>query len=126
VNRPRASLVLLLLFVAATGVAIVVGGSRPALQQGIAPTVAQSTGYLFAGAAAALLLTGRRHDPAGSRGIGGMVLGAVLVLVLLDVFVLDDGGPNIGGGGVRVLGLVVLAVATVRLARGIAADRPIR
>jgi peptidoglycan/LPS O-acetylase OafA/YrhL len=119
-NRRHASLVLLLLFVACTGVAIVVGGSRPALHQGIAPAVAQFAGYLFALGAAALLLAASR-DYSAVRRIGATVLGAVVVLVALDVFLLDDGGPNIGGGLVRVVGLVVIMVATVRLGRETAA-----
>jgi hypothetical protein len=49
------------------------------------------------------------------------VLAALLVLVLLDLLVLDDGRPDIGAGGVRVLGLVVTTVATVRLAQRLAA-----
>jgi hypothetical protein len=120
-DRRRASLVLLLLFVACTGVAIVVGGARPALQQGVAPAVVQFAGYLLALVAAGLLLVSPGGGPGSTRRIGAAVLAALLVLVLLDLLVLDDGGPDIGAGGVRVLGLVVITVATVRLAQGLAA-----
>jgi hypothetical protein len=116
-DRRRASLVLLLLFVACTGVAIVVGGARPALQQGVAPAVVQFAGYLLALVAAGLLLVSPGGGPGSTRRIGAAVLAALLVLVLLDLLVLDDGGPDIGAGGVRVLGLVVITVATVRLAQ---------
>jgi hypothetical protein len=120
-DRRRASLVLLLLFVACTGVAIVVGGARPALQQGVAPAVVQFAGYLFALVAAGLLLVSPGGGPGSTRRIGAAVLAALLVLVLLDLLVLDDGRPDIGAGGVRVLGLVVTTVATVRLAQRLAA-----
>jgi hypothetical protein len=120
-GRRCTSLVLLLLFIACTGVAIVVGGSRPWLQQGVAPTVAQFLGYLSALVAAALLLASPGGDPGDARKLGTTVLGALLVLVLLDAFVLGDtGGANIGGGLARVVGLVVIMVATVRLARVVA------
>jgi hypothetical protein len=118
-DRRRVSLVLLLLFVACTGVAIVIGGSRPALQPGVAPAVAQVTGYLCALGAAVLLLASE-----STRAIGATVLGAVLVLVLLDLFVLDDAGGDIGGGLARLAGLVVIMVATVRLARGLTTAGP--
>jgi hypothetical protein len=52
-----------------------------------------------------------------SRTIGAMVLGAVAVLVLLDL--LAEQGPNIGAGFVQLVGEVVILVATVRLALGI-------
>ena len=122
VRRHRTSLVLLLLFVVCTGIAIVVSGSRPGLQQGIAPAVVQFAGYLLALVAAALLVTSPADAPGEPRSIGTTVLGALLVLVLVDVFLLGaDGGANIGGGLVRVIALGVVMVATVRLARGVAA-----
>jgi peptidoglycan/LPS O-acetylase OafA/YrhL len=113
-NRRRMALVLLLLFVVCTGIAIVVGKSRSGLDQGVAPAVVQFAGYLCALGAAGLLLAAPREDPV-LRRVGAMVLGAALVLVLLDVVLLDDPGPNIGAGLVRVAGLVVIMVATVRL-----------
>jgi peptidoglycan/LPS O-acetylase OafA/YrhL len=119
VDRRRIALLLLLAFLACMVVAVVLSGSRPGLQQGIAPTVAAFAGYLFALVAAVLLLL---PGPAGpdrpSRTIGAMVLGAVAVLVLLDLLV--EHGPNIGAGLVQLIGEVVIVVAAVRLARGIA------
>ena len=120
-DRRRVSLVLLLLFVACTGVAIVVSGSRPGLQQGVAPAVAQFAGYLCALVAAGLLLASPGGRPEGTRRLGGAVLAALLVLVLLDLFVLDDVGGDIGGGFARLAGLVVIVFATGRLARDVAA-----
>jgi peptidoglycan/LPS O-acetylase OafA/YrhL len=119
-DRRRTALVLLLAFVVCIGIEIVVSGSRPGLQQGIAPTVVAFTGYLFALVAAVLLLVPAPEVPDRStRTIGAMVLGGVVVLVLLDLLVED--GPNIGAGFVRLIGLVLVMIATVRLARGGAA-----
>jgi peptidoglycan/LPS O-acetylase OafA/YrhL len=109
-DRRRVPLVLLLAFIACTGIAIVVGGSRPGLAQGVAPTVVQFVGYLLALVAAFLLVLGG----APRRRIGGTVLGASAILVLLDV--VAPSGPDIGAGAVRLLCLVVIGVATVRLA----------
>ena len=118
-DRRRTALVLLLLFIACIGVAVVVSGSRPGLQQGIAPTVLAFVGYLSALAAAVLLLVPVPEGPdRSSRTIGAMVLGAVVVLVLLDLLV--EHGPTIGAGLVQLIGEVVILVATVRLALGIA------
>jgi hypothetical protein len=117
VDRRRTSLVLLLLFVLCTGVSIVVSGSRPGLEQGLAPALAQFVGYGCALVAGALLLSSAPEESA--RRIGGVVLGALAVLVLLDLLV--AAGPNIGAGFVRLVGLVVIMVATVRLALGVAA-----
>jgi len=118
-DRRRTALVLLLAFVVCIGIEIVVSGSRPGLQQGIAPTVAASVGYLFAlGAAALLLVPGPEGADRSSRKIGAMVLGAVVLLVLLDLLV--EHGPNIGAGFVQLIGEVVIVFAAVRLAQGIA------
>ena len=117
-DRRRAALALLVLFIVCVVAATVVSGSRPGLQQGIAPTVAAFVGYLFALVAAVLLLVpGREGADRSSRTIGTMVLGGVAVLVLLDLIV--EHGPNIGAGFVQLIGEVVIVVATVRLARGI-------
>jgi drug/metabolite transporter (DMT)-like permease len=114
-DRRRTALVLLLAFIACIGVAVVVSGSRPGLQQGIAPTVVAFVGYLLAAVAAVLLLVPSPEGPdRSSRTIGAMVLGAVVVLVLLDLLV--EHGPNIGAGLVQLIGEVVILVATVRLA----------
>jgi hypothetical protein len=122
VDRRHLALVLLLSFVACTGVAIVVSGSRPASAPGLAPVVLQGLGYLLGLVAAALLLTpdqggvARLGEP--DRRIGGVLLGALLVLVLLDVVALiaDDGGANIGAGLVRLVFLLLVGLATARLA----------
>jgi hypothetical protein len=116
VDRRRTSLVLLLLFVLCSGIAIVVSGSRPELEQGLAPALVQFTGYLFALVAGVLLTSSWEGS---GRRLGGVVLGALAVLVLLDLLV--AAGPNIGAGFVRLVGLVVIMVATIRLALGIAA-----
>ena len=42
----------------------------------------------------------------------------MVVIVPLDL-ILED-GPNIGAGFVRLIGLVLVLIATVRLARGVA------
>jgi hypothetical protein len=117
VDRRRTSLVLLLLFVLCSGIAIVVSGSRPGLEQGLAPSLIQFAGYGCALVSGALLLSSASEESA--RRIGGVVLGALAVLVLLDLLV--DPGPDIGAGFVRLVGLVVIMVATIRLALGVAA-----
>ena len=118
-DRRRPSLVLLLLFALCTGIAIVLSGSRPGPEQGLAPAVLQFVGYGLALLAAVLLLASPDEGQAGGpRRTGGVVLGALLVLVLLDLLVAD--GPNIGAGAVRVLALVAIMVAAIRLAQGVA------
>jgi drug/metabolite transporter (DMT)-like permease len=118
-DRRRTALVLLLVFIACIGVAVVVSGSRPGLQQGIAPTVVAFVGYLLAAVAAVLLLVPSPEGPdRSSRTIGAMVLGAVVVLVLLDL--LTGEGPDIGAGVVQLVGELVILVATLRLALGLA------
>jgi hypothetical protein len=84
----------------------------------MAPTVAAFTGYLFAFVAAVLLIAPGAEAPGGTRALGVTVLGAVAVLVLLDL--LAEDGPNIGAGFVQLIGEVVILVVTVRLARGVA------
>jgi hypothetical protein len=124
VDRRLTALVLLLLFIGCLGVAIVVSGSRPGLQQGIAPTVAAAVGYLFALVAAVLLIIPAAETQGGTRTLGVVILAALVVLVLVDLFVAQ--GPNIGAGFVQLIGEVVILVATVRLALGVAADRRVR
>ncbi|MCW2634637.1 MAG: hypothetical protein JWQ99_1004 [Blastococcus sp.] len=121
-NRRRTSLYLLLLFVACTAVAIVVSGNRPGLQQGVAPTVLQFTAYLLALAAGVLLLVRPTAETGDDRRIGVMVLGGLAVLVAVEF--LPQGGTDIGALLVRLLALVVVGLATARLARGVAAARP--
>ncbi|WP_422678152.1 2-oxo acid dehydrogenase subunit E2 [Blastococcus brunescens] len=118
-DRRPTSLVLLLLFVLCSGIAIVVSGSRPGLEQGIAPALAQFVGYGFALVAGLLLVSSA--DERSGRRVGGVVLGALAVLVLLDLLAAD--GPNIGAGFVQLVGLVVMMVATIRLALAVAAER---
>lgn len=121
-DRRRAALVLLLLFALCTGVAIVVSGSRPGLEQGVAPVLVQVVGYAFALAAGVLLLVSPDDTATGSaRRTGAVVLGALAVLVLLDLSVAH--GPNIGAGAAQLVGIVVIMVATIRLALGVAAER---
>jgi xanthine/uracil permease len=121
VDRRRTALVLLLLFIVCLGVATVLSGSRPGLQQGIAPTVAAVVGYLFAFVAAVLLIVPAAEDHGGTRTLGVVILGALVVLVLVDLFVAH--GPDIGAGFVQLIGEVVILVAAVRLARVAAARR---
>ena len=121
-DRRASALVPLLLFIACTGVAILVDGSRPASASGLAPTVIQGVGYLLGLVAAALLLAPDRDAgvPLGDsdRRIGGVLLGALLFLLLLDVVALvaDEGGANIGAGLVRLVFLLLVGVTTARLA----------
>jgi hypothetical protein len=109
--------VLLLGFVACIGVAVVVSGMRSGPGQGIAPTVAAFTGYLSALLAAVLLIVPAAGHPDGTRTIGLIVLVALVVLVLADLYAAE--GPNIGAGFLQLLGEVVILVAAVRLALGI-------
>jgi hypothetical protein len=122
VDRRRTALVLLLLFIVCVGVATVLSGSRPGLQQGIAPTVAAVVGYLFAFVAAVLLMVPAAESQ--GRTLGVVILGALVVLVLVDLFVAH--GPDIGAGFVQLIGEVVILVAAVRLAVEVAADRRAR
>jgi hypothetical protein len=117
-DRRRVALGLLLLFIACIGVAVVVSGSRSGPGQGIAPTVAAFAGYLCALAAAVLLIVRAAGHPDGTRSIGFTVLGALVILVLADLYAAE--GPNIGAGLVQLVGEVVILVATVRLALGVA------
>ena len=107
----RPALFALLAFLGLTFVAIMLSGSRPASQQGVAPAAVQFAGYACALAAAVLLLVRPR-----ARGTGVTVLGALVVLVALELAI-DDGSPEIGGGFVRLLCLGVLVAVTLRLMR---------
>ena len=118
-DRRRTALALLLAFIVCIGIAVVVSGSRPVLEQGIAPTVVAFVGYLLALLAAVLLLLPGPDGPDGpTRTIGAMVLGSVLLLVVLDLLLPQ--GANIGAGLVQLVGEVVILVATVRLALAVA------
>ena len=107
----RPALIALLAFLGFTVVALVISGSRPGLQQGVAPTVVQFAGYACALAGAGLLLSGR------ARGSGAAVLAALVALVALDVALGDLAGVAIGGGLVRVACLAVVVAVTLRLMR---------
>ncbi|TQN41016.1 hypothetical protein FHU33_0368 [Blastococcus colisei] len=129
VDRRRRALVLLLLFVVLTGVSIAVSGSRPHLDQGTAPWLLQVVGHLCALAGGVLLLAPEEgREDAGVRRLGAVVLAAIVVLGLVDAMTLaaDSAGANIGAGLVRLVGLVAIMVATIRLAHGVAASRRTR
>jgi len=116
VDRRRAALYALVGFAVATAVAIVIGGSRPAGHQGVAPLVVQGIGYAFALAAALDLLAPAAHPAGADRRLGGVLLAAVAALVLLDVAAfVDDGGANIGAGFLRLVCLVVIVAVAARL-----------
>jgi hypothetical protein len=118
VDRRRLALFALLAFAVATAVAIVVSGSRSHTGQGVAPMVVQGVGHAFALVAAlALLAPGDVFGPpAGAdRKLGGVVLAALVVLVLLDAFADAAGGANIGAGFLRLICLVVIVAVAGRL-----------
>ena len=119
-DRRVPALVALFLFVLLTGVAIVLSGARSGPGQGIAPDVVQFTGYACTLLAAVLLL-GRGN--AASRPPGGLVLGATVVMALVDALTMSEDGADIGAGLVRVVCLGVIGVATARLAIAVANDR---
>ena len=71
-------------------------------------------------------MAGGHHAAGADRRLGGVVLAAVALLVLLDVDVSAgaDGGANIGAGLVRLVCLlVIVAVAGRLLATGLAGGR---
>ncbi|MBB3677713.1 hypothetical protein [Modestobacter versicolor] len=118
-GRRRAAMAALLAFVLLTAAAIVVSGSRPGLQQGAAPVVLQVAGHLAALVGGVLLL-------GAARTAGVVVLGAVAVLVTVELVTWatgTGGGANIGAGLVRLVALVAVAVVTVRLAPTVLAPR---
>jgi peptidoglycan/LPS O-acetylase OafA/YrhL len=123
-DRRRTSLVLLVLFVACTAIAIVVSGSRPGLQQGVAPTVIQFVGYFFALAAGLLLLRPEAGSGRDDRATAALVLGGLALLVATEV--ISQGGTDIGAGLLRLFGLIALGIGAVRLAQGVAVARRAR
>jgi hypothetical protein len=128
VDRRRLALVALLSFAVFTAVAIVVSGSRPVPEQGSAPWIVQGLGYLSALVAAVVLLApgGLPGPPAGAdRKLGGVLLAALAILVLLDAFAFDSsGGANIGAGFLRLVCLVgIVAVAGRLMATTVALGR---
>jgi hypothetical protein len=112
VDRRRTSLLLLFVFVGCTAASILIGGGRPAADQGLAPVVVQAVGSLCALVAAGLLWSD------GAQRAGGVVGGAVVLLSVLDGFALADsgGGANIGAGLLRLICLLLIGMATARLA----------
>lgn len=115
-DRRRAALYALVGFAVATAVAIVISGARPGDGQGIAPLVVQVVGYAFALVAAIELLAPAPHPVGADRKLGGAILAALAVLVLLDVVAFaDDGGANIGAGFLRLVCLVVIVAVAARL-----------
>ncbi len=112
-DRRRAALYALVAFAVATAVAIVISGSRPAGAQGIAPLIVQGVGYACALVAALELLAPAPHPVGADRKLGGAILAALAVLVLLDVFA--EPGPDIGAGFLRLVCLVVIVAVAARL-----------
>jgi peptidoglycan/LPS O-acetylase OafA/YrhL len=125
VDRRGRALVALMLFVALTGAAIVVSGSRPASDPGAAPWVLQVIGYLCALAGGVLLRAPAAGADPDDRRTGLIVLVALGALVLIDAVTAatDSGGANIGAGFLRLICLVALFVATARLAVAVAKTR---
>jgi hypothetical protein len=123
-DRRRTSLVLLVLFVACTAIAIVVSGSRPGLQQGVAPAVVQFVGYFFALVAGLLLLRPVPGSGRDDRATAGFVLGGLVLLIAMEV--ISQGGTDIGAGGLRLLGLILVGIGAVRLAQSGAVARRAR
>jgi hypothetical protein len=116
VDRRRAALYALVGFALATAVSIVISGARPADGQGIAPLLVQAVGYVCALVAGLELLAPAPHPVGADRKLGGALLAALGVLVLLDVVAFaDDGGANIGAGFLRLVCLVVIVAVAARL-----------
>jgi 4-amino-4-deoxy-L-arabinose transferase-like glycosyltransferase len=116
VDRRLFALYALVAFATATAAAIVIGGARPAGEQGVAPLVVQGIGYGCAILAALDLLAPAAHPVGADRKLGGVVLSSVAVLVVLDAFALaDSGGATIGAGFLRLLCLVVIVAVAGRL-----------
>jgi hypothetical protein len=113
VDRRRAALYALIAFAAASAVAIVISGSRPAGQQGALPLVVQGVGYVFAVLAAVELLLPAAHPVGADRKLGAVLLVAVAVMAGLDVF--GGGGTDIGAGFLRLVCLVVIVAVAARL-----------
>jgi len=117
VDRRRLALLTLVVFAVATAVSIVLSGSRPGAGQGLAPYVVQGVGDLFALAAGLVLLAPAGLPVGADRKLGGAVLAALAVLVLLDVESVagEAGGVNIGAGFLRLICLVVIVAVAGRL-----------
>ena len=113
----RVALVGLVGFAVATAIAIALSGARPPSQQGIAPLVVQALGYGCALGAALVLMSNSDHAGGADRRLGGAVLAAVALLVLLDMeaFTGQDGGADVGAGLLRLACLLVIVAVAGRL-----------
>ena len=112
-ERRGPAVCLLALFIALTVLATIVAGSRPGLEPGLATWILQVAGYLSALVAGVLLLT--VPGPGDHRPAGFVVVGAVVVLTLLDALMGENTGVNIGGGLVRLVCLGAVVAVTVRM-----------
>lgn len=121
VDHRRPALAALLLFVVLTIAANVLDGRLPASEESDAGWGAQVLAYLCAVWAGVRLMAPPADE--GSRRSGSVVLAVTVVLALVDAVTSVQDGADVGAGFVRLLGLVVLAVVTARLARAVAADR---
>lgn len=105
----------LYVFVVLLVAAIVVGGGRPAFEQGVAPAVLRLLG------AGAVLVGGMVLSAGPARREGAAMTVAAVGLAYLAAT--GDGGPDIGGGFLVLVLLAVLVVVGARLHRTVAADR---
>lgn len=118
-DRRRASLVLLFVFVGCTGAAILIGSGRAAGEQGLAPYLVQGVGVVSALGAAVLLWAD------GAQRAGAVIGAAAGLLAVLDVLAAagGGGGADIGAGLLRLVCLLLVGMATARLAVEVARDR---
>jgi len=124
-DRREPALAALMFFVVLTGVAIAVSGARPASAQGTAPWLIQMLAYLGAVAGGAVLVSA--SDQRGLR-LGGIVLAAAVVMLLVDGLTMlsEEEEASIGAGLARVVCLLLIGGATVRVALDVAAARAAR
>jgi len=122
-DRRAPALAALMLFAVATVLATVLDGRLPASEESVAGWILQVLGYLAALAGGVLL--GTSTHPRSWRAAGFVVLGALVVMVLVDAVALsgDGGGADIGLGLVRVIALAAVSVVAVRLAVALAGER---
>jgi hypothetical protein len=123
VDRRALALAALLVFAVATVLATVLDGRLPATEESIAGWIFQGLGYLAAIAAGILLGTTAGHP---GRRSGALVFGAVVLLLVVDAVAItadDGGGADVGLGGVRLLGLLIIGVVALRLAPVVARER---
>jgi hypothetical protein len=125
-DRRLTALTALMFFIVATAVAIVLDGRLPASEESVTGWVLQVLGYLAALAGGVLLLTG--EPDARTRRYGLLVVAAVVLLAITDAgtAAAESDGAVVGLGFVRLIGLVVLAVVTIGLARSATVGRQSR